>query len=263
MKLRLPFAATFYEAIIMKRHYLGIALFAIGFGPVIAAPSPQPHWSYTSPTGPDEWGDLHDTHALCNTGTQQSPINIKANTPGRLPALDIHYPRGPAVVKHNGHTLEVTPESKGYMTLPSGNYDLVQMHFHAPAEMQIEGHKYPFSAHLVHRDAAGNLAVIALLFDVGAKNKVLAPLFSNMPRHEGDAVTLRTLDLKSLFPAKLDYFTFMGSLTTPPCTEGVLWQVFKVPGTISKQQLKDFKQLFPMNARPIQPSNDRAVKFGS
>ena len=246
----------------MKLHYLGIALFAIGVGPVTAAPSNHPHWSYTSPSGPDEWGDLHDTHALCNTGTQQSPINIKANTQGDLPSLDLQYPAGPAVVKHNGHTLEVTMKTAGYMTLPSGTYDFVQMHFHAPAEMQIEGHKYPFSAHLVHRDAAGNLAVIALLFNVGEKNQTLAPLFSNMPRHEGDSVALNNLDLKSLFPAKQDYFTFMGSLTTPPCTEGVRWQVLKVPGTISKKQLNDFKQLFPMNARPIQPTNDRPVKFG-
>ena len=246
----------------MKLHYLGIALFAIGLGPVSAATAPHTHWSYTSPTGPDEWGDLHKDHALCNSGTQQSPINIKANTPGVLPALDIHYPAGPVVVKHHGHSLEVTTENKGYVALTSGNYNFVQLHFHAPAEEQIEGRQYPFSAHLVHRDASGNLAVITLLFDVGAKNKALAPLFASMPRHEGDSVILSKLDLASLFPAKRDYYAYMGSLTTPPCTEGVRWQVLKVSGTVSAKQLKAFKQLFPMNARPIQPTNGRMVKFG-
>lgn len=258
---RLSLPATVHEDTFMKLHYLGIALFAIGLGPVTAAPTSHTHWNYLSPTGPDEWGDLHDEHALCSTGTQQSPINIKANTSAALPALAIHYPAGPAVVKHNGHSLEVTTESKGDVTLASGTHDFVQMHFHTPAEMQIDGRKYPFSAHLVHRDAVGNLAVIALLFDVGAKNKALDSLFSSLPRREGDSVTLNNLDLQSLFPEKLDYFTFMGSLTTPPCTEGVRWQVLKVPGTVSQQQLNAFKQLFPMNARPIQPTNDRMVKF--
>lgn len=246
----------------MNIHYLGIALLAIGLGPVTATPTNHQQWGYTSPTGPDEWGNLDHNNTLCSTGTQQSPIDIKANTPGVLPVLDIHYPAGPVEVKNQGHTLEVTTENKGYVTLASGIYNLVQMHFHAPAEERIEGREYPFSAHLVHRDAAGNLAVITLLFDLGKKNKSLAPVLANMPRHEGESVILSNLDLASLFPAKRDYYAYMGSLTTPPCTEGVRWQVVKAAGTVSAKQLMAFKQMFHMNARPIQPANDRTVKFG-
>lgn len=193
----------------------------------------------------------------------QSPINIETTHTALLPVLNIHFKPGPAIIKNNGHTLEVQSDIEGYITLKAGSnaddYTFEQMHLHTPSEMQINGHSYPLASHMVYRNKAGKQLVVATFFEMGAESKALAPLLTALPRHKGDSLTLGKFDATDLFPAQRDYYTYEGSLTTPPCTEGIQWIVLKKPLTVSEEQLTAFQLLFPMNARPVQSINKRTV----
>lgn len=219
-------------------------------------------WSYTGSTGPEHWGELSPAYGMCSSGLEQSPINIQAAAQADLPALDIHYLSGPATVRHKGHTLEVLPETEGRLILGADSYDLAQVHFHTPSEEQIEGQRFPLVAHLVHRNQKNELAVIAILFKEGAENPALTPVLSAIPARKGEVLTLGRLNIADLLPAQRNYYAYMGSLTVPPCTEGVRWQVLKTPVELSKAQLQTFQLLFPANARPVQPTNTRTVQVG-
>lgn len=194
----------------------------------------------------------------------QSPINIEATHIAPLPALDIHLTPGPATVKNNGYTLEVKSDIEGYITLKAGtdtdDYTFEKMHLHTPSEMQINGHSYPLAGHMVYRNKAGKQLVVATFFKIGNESKALAPLLAALPRHKGDSLTLGKFNATDLFPAQRDYYTYEGSLTTPPCTEDIQWMVLKTPLTLSEEQLTAFQLLFPMNARPVQPVNKRTVR---
>lgn len=133
---------------------------------------------------------------------------------------------------------------------------------HTPSEEHIQGKSYPLVAHLVHRNEAGNLAVVAVLFKEGKSNPVLSKVFDAMPAKADEKVDIAGgFDAASLLPAKQTYYSFAGSLTTPPCSESVRWQVLKEPVSVSKAQLAQFKKLYPMNARPTQPLNGRTVEI--
>lgn len=230
----------------------------------LAAAEPAP-WSYVGSTGADKWGELDPDYALCRSGKNQSPLNINSEMTrtSQLPALDIHFTAGPATVRNYGYTLEVQSETEGYISLKSDSaaddYTFVQLHFHTPSEEQINGKAYPLVAHMVHRNTAGKLAVVATFFEEGAESEALAPLLAIMPRHKNEVLTLGNFNVADLFPKQRDYYTYEGSLTTPPCTEGVRWLVLKTPLTLSKEQLTTYQLLFAMNARPVQPLNNRHV----
>jgi carbonic anhydrase len=157
--------------------------------------------------------------------------------------------------------VEINLASAGGIAVPSGEYKLVRFHFHAPNEEKINGKNYPLVAHLVHKSADGKLAVVAVLFNIGAENEALKNVFDNMPAKTGETKSLEgPIDIASLLPADRGYYTYMGSLTIPPCSEGVHWYVMKNPVTLSSQQLAAFKKLYAMNARPVQPLNGRKVE---
>lgn len=220
-------------------------------------------WSYVGSTQADKWGDLDPDYVLCRSGSMQSPINIEATHIAPLPALDIHLTPGPATVKNNGYTLEVQSDTGGHITLitsfNSDDYTFEKMHLHTPSEMQIHGHTYPLAGHMVYRNKAGKQLVVAAFFEIGTESRALAPLLAALPRHKGDSLTLGKFDASDLFPAQRDYYTYEGSLTTPPCTEDIQWMVLKTPLTVSEDQMTTFQLLFPMNARPVQPVNKRTV----
>ncbi|MEN7528563.1 carbonic anhydrase family protein [Cupriavidus sp. DL-D2] len=217
-------------------------------------------WSYTGDQGAEHWGDLSPSFKACKDGKAQSPIDIQNARPGKLPPLAFHYPASAATVINNGHTIQVGPHAGGNAKLPSGVYQLLNFHFHTPSEMTVDGRAYPLSAHLVHRDAAGRLAVVGVLFEEGAENKALESIFQVMPEKGAAPVPLNeTFSPADLLPEDLSYVAFDGSLTTPPCSEGVHWHVLKTPVQVSAAQIQAFRKLYPMNARPVQPMHDRVL----
>jgi len=219
------------------------------------------HWAYSGAGGPEHWTKLDPAFAACNLGKYESPIDINKATLANLPALVFNYAATPASVVDNGHTVMVTYAPGSTLTVGGKQYQLQQFHFHHPSEEAIHGKHADMVVHLVHADAEGHLAVVAVLLKRGAANPVLAQIKSKVAAEKEHPVALaeHSLDAKDLLPASLGYYTFPGSLTTPPCTEGVTWYVLKAPVEIAAEQLAWFAKLYPSNARPLQPLHDRAV----
>lgn len=163
---------------------------------------------------------------------------------------------------NNGHTIQVDVAGDNSITVRGTNYRLLQFHFHHPSEERVNYRSFSMVAHLVHRNAEGQLAVVAVLLDPGEANPLINKVWTYMPLDTNDRVRMPAglLNLNELLPRDQRYYQFIGSLTTPPCTEGVLWMVLKQPVALSREQLRLFAQLFPNNARPVQPVNGRAVR---
>lgn len=222
------------------------------------------HWAYEGETGPQAWGQLKPDFNLCAIGKRQSPINIEDGATLQGPAEPVQFAYTPSngTVVNNGHTIQVDVQGENSITVRGSNYRLLQFHFHTPSEEQINFKRFPMVAHLVHKNAEGQLAVVAILLQEGEANPMVDKVWTYMPLDTNDRVRMpqALLDVNGLLPKDQRYYQFMGSLTTPPCSEGVLWMVMKQPVTISKSQYKLFTQLYPNNARPVQPVNGRAVR---
>lgn len=222
------------------------------------------HWSYTGEHGPQAWGQLKPDFNICALGKRQSPINIEEADTLQGPAepLQFNYQPSSGSVVNNGHTIQVDLYGDNALTVRGSSYKLVQFHFHHPAEEQVNYRGFAMVAHLVHKNAEGQLAVVSVLLEPGVANALINKVWTYMPLDTGDRVRLPAglIDMNELLPKDQRYYQFMGSLTTPPCTEGVLWLVLKQPTPVSQEQLKLFSQLFPNNARPVQPVNGRAVR---
>ncbi|HVU29607.1 MAG TPA: carbonic anhydrase family protein [Sphingomicrobium sp.] len=215
------------------------------------------HWSYAGPDGPSHWG------GACKSGKSQSPIGIETATVDvkKLPPLVIDYRPGTLHVIDNGHTVQVNVDKGSSMTVGGHRFELVQFHFHKPSEETIDGRHFAMVAHLVHRDLKGDLAVIAVPLRAGAANPVIETVWRYLPHEKGRERSLHGVSISpgQLLPANRAYFTYMGSLTTPPCTEGVRWFVLKAPTSVSLNQITTFSKLYRANARPVQPLNRREV----
>lgn len=228
----------------------------------LAALAEPPHWTYEGEHGPAHWAELDKQFTECKLGHAQSPIDIRAAKPkADAPDLAFHYQATPLALINNGHTVQVNQTGAGSLTIGDHTYTLTQFHFHTPSEERIKGHAYDLVAHLVHKDDAGKLAVVAVLFKTGRENAALKAVFDNMPvgagpEHQVAGVQFNPADL---LPANLGYYHFMGSLTTPPCSEGVAWYVLKTPVEASRAQLGLLHKLYTRNARPVQPLNGREV----
>lgn len=236
------------------------ALLALSIMPLAAFAS---HWSYEGNESPEHWSQLSDEFKTCQKGMNQSPIDIDKTLNAHLQPLDIHYGKGPDVVLNNGHTIQATvdPKATDSITLDGQSYLLQQFHFHAPSENTIHGKHAAMEMHLVHKNAAGEIAVVAVMFDVGAANAELDKLWSVMPQQaENSAPVKSSLNINKLIPEDRTYWRFSGSLTTPPCSEGVTWLVFKHPLTLSAAQLAKFTHtMHHDNNRPVQPAHGRVV----
>jgi carbonic anhydrase len=226
-----------------------------------AQESHPPHWTYSGAEGPEHWGKLDPAYSLCSTGRMQSPINVKNAKPADLPVLKIDYRAVPLNIIDNGHTVQINYAPGSTFTVGDRTYTLKQFHFHHPAEEQINGKSFPLVAHLVHADADGHLAVIAVLFEHGASNPLIDTLWKNIPAEKEKAQDVPSVSVQAqdLLPSERGYFTFSGSLTTPPCSEGVAWYVLKSHTTISPEQVAAFAKIYSGNARPIQPTNGREI----
>jgi carbonic anhydrase len=222
------------------------------------------HWSYEGEGGPQAWGQLKPDFRTCGTGKRQSPIHIEDSITLQGPAepIQFNYQPSSGTVINNGHTIQVDVYGDNFITVRGSTYKLIQFHFHYPSEERINYKSYAMVAHLVHRNPEGQLAVVAVLLDPGVANSLVNQVWTYMPLDAGDKVRMPDglLDLKELLPQDQRYYQFLGSLTTPPCSEGVLWMVLKQPVTLSREQIKLFGQLFPNNARPLQPVNGRPIR---
>jgi carbonic anhydrase len=219
------------------------------------------HWSYEGENGPANWGKINPAWAKCGTGNRQSPIDIRDGMKVELEQITFDYHPSSFNVTDNGHTVQVMVGSGNFITVNNRMYELIQFHFHRPSEERINGKGYEMVVHLVHKDGEGRIAMLALLLERGKPQPVIQTVWNNLPLEKLETLAPSTvLDPLDLIPARRDYFTFMGSMTTPPCQEGVLWLVMKEPVQASPAQMALFSRLYPLNARPIQPSSGRIVK---
>ena len=246
----------------MKFKYSLIAV-ALGLG-MAGAQAAEGHtqWGYTGHGAPENWGKLSPEFAACASGKSQSPINIVDAIKGELPANKVNYRPSKVVVENNGHTIQANySDSNNTLRIGDKVYTLKQFHFHVPSENMIKGKSFPLEAHFVHADAKGNLAVLGVLYEDGKANSRLAPIWQAMPQKGGQKTALKQqFDAATLLPASLDYYRFSGSLTTPPCSEGVNWLVLKTYDHIGKEQVEQFRRVMGgHNNRPVQPVNARVV----
>ena len=232
-----------------------------GHGAAIGAQPGPAHWDYVGGAGPESWGQMKPEFSKCSSGTRQSPIDIRDGIKVNLEPVQFDYKPSAFRVLDNGHTVQVNVGPGNSIDVAGRRFDLVQFHFHRPSEERINGKQFDMVAHLVHKDIDGRLAVVAVLLDRGSAHPLMQSVWNNLPLEKGDEVAARTtLDMNALLPTERSYFTYMGSLTTPPCSEGVLWMVMKTPMPISNDQIGIFARLYPMNARPIQSVSGRLIK---
>ena len=221
-------------------------------------------WSYEGEGGPGHWAQLKPEYSTCANGERQSPIAIDdADTlKGPAEAIAFNYTPSSGTVVNNGHTIEVQLSGDNSLTVRGQTYRLQQFHFHHPAEERINSRVYPMVAHFVHRSDTGQLAVLAVLLEEGPANPLIQKVWTHMPLDVKDHVPLPAdlIHVGEILPRDQRYYQYMGSLTTPPCTEGVLWLILKQPASISAEQLRLFGQLYPHNARPVQSLHGRPVR---
>ena len=228
-----------------------------------ASDATGPHWSYSGENGPEHWGSEDPAFAMCGTGKHQSPVDIGKTSVKDLPELKFDYKDSALKVTDTGHSFQVNAAGgSGGFTVGEDHYDFVQVHFHEPSEERVHGKQYAMVAHIVHKNAKGELAVVAVLVRKGKENEFLKPIFDNFPgkgSHETD-VAGKSVNMGNLLPAHHGYYTFAGSLTTPPCSESVRWFVLKSPVEASAAQLQQFGARYAHNSRPTQPLNDRSIE---
>jgi carbonic anhydrase len=226
------------------------------------------HWGYEGVEGPGHWAMLEPSYMTCEAGRQQSPINIEMPRHGEnQEELTFHYQPTPLRVRNNGHTIQVNYQEGSYLRLNGQSYKLRQFHFHDPSEHHIDGKTYPMEMHLVHQDDRGHILVVGILMALGKENHVFSRAGDwleqqtghRLPPKVGEISVDVPFNLMDLLPSNTHHFSYHGSLTTPPCSEGVQWIVLKTPIEISKVQAERFTTTIGPNARPIQPLGGREI----
>jgi carbonic anhydrase len=218
------------------------------------------HWSYSGAGAPEHWASLEPAFAACAAGKNQSPIDLAHAAPSDVPNISFHYQLSKINIVNNGHTIQVDYDPGSYIDIDGVHYDLVQFHFHAPSEHLIAGRRYEAELHLVHKSAGGDLAVVGVMLERGAENAALAPVWNALPAQEGPVQHLDAqVNALEMLPTIRTTYRYDGSLTTPPCTEGVKWNVMTAPAQISAAQLAAFTRIIVGNDRPIQPLGARTL----
>ncbi|WP_194208064.1 carbonic anhydrase [Superficieibacter sp. 1612_C1] len=244
----------------MKRSLYPAAILLVNLLPGLAMAS---HWGYEGEGSPEHWSEVSAENQLCQQGMNQSPIDINTTYKAHINPLKNSYIDGPVSIINNGHTVQANfaDGAKDSIKIDGVVYTLQQLHFHAPAENTIHGKHYPMEMHLVHKNAEGEVAVVAVMFTTGKANSELAKLWKAMPAQADQPQPLeKGIDINGLLPKDKTHYRFSGSLTTPPCSEGVSWLVLKTPVTLSEQQLKQFTDtMHHHNNRPTQPLHGRVV----
>jgi carbonic anhydrase len=247
-----------------------VAAFSVSvLGALIASPmktvanEDAPHWAYGGAENPTHWGELSEDFAQCEQGRAQSPINIEQSQNSSPANLEFSYQPTPLAIVNNGHSIQVNYQPGSTVTIDGETYELKQFHFHTPSEHELSGDAAPMELHLVHQNEAGQLAVIGVMMNVDqTDNPTIATIWQNMPQDEGqNAVEGQMVNAANLLPGNKSYYSYTGSLTTPPCSEGVSWTILTEPISVSEDQVETFASLYQVNARPVQPVNSRAVEL--
>ncbi len=221
-------------------------------------------WSYSGDRGPDRWGHLSAQYKLCSEGRRQSPIEIRNTRARRLPALALHYKSSPLQVEHANSLVRIGYQAGSYMRVGSRRFELKEFHFHSPGEHLVDGRPGELEIHLVHRDKNGRYGIIAIPVVAGRRfNVMLQRLREYLPINPGERRYYRRVGIKPVFlmPTDRSYYTYEGSLTTPPCSEQVTWFIMRNPLEVSIRQIADFQELLGATARPVQALNERPIWF--
>lgn len=225
-----------------------------------ASETSHPHWSYEGESGPEHWGAISGDYAACSQGKTQSPIDISTTKDEPLADISFAYKPSKTNIINNGHTIQVNYDEGSSITLNGAQYNLAQFHFHDPSEHTVGGKPFAMEIHLVHKNAKGELAVVGVLIKEGMENAALAETWKSLPKKADEKMTLKAgINAEDILPKDRAYYRYSGSLTTPPCSEGVNWLVLKTPVEMSKAQIEAFKEIIHANARPVQPLGDRTI----
>jgi len=239
-----------------------LCLVFISMGPARAADS-QVHWEYEGEEGPEHWGELSADFSACSDGRNQSPVDLVASFHVDLPELVFNYNGTPLRETNTGHTIQLTVRPGMLLEIPEHNrkVELQQVHFHSPSEHTIDGRHYPMEIHAVHAGSKGFLTVVGIMVEDGEENPMLNRIWSFMPEQAGETTEAPVSVLEAgVLPPTREYFSYNGSLTTPPCTEGVEWIVLRHPLTASNEQIERFKERVGSKTnRPVQPHNARVI----
>jgi carbonic anhydrase len=217
-----------------------------------AAATPAAHWAYEGEAGPARWSELAGDYRACGAGHEQSPVDLGGGLRAEVGDVGIEWQPFPLAVINNGHTIQASVAPGSRIVLGGKAYALVQFHFHHPSEHTQDGRSFPMEVHFVHRAQDGGLAVLGVLMAEGAAHPTVATLWDAMPAEEGERHAATLIDARTLLPGKPAFYRYAGSLTTPPCSETVLWTVYAEPIEVSRAQIEAFARLFPNNARPVQ-----------
>jgi carbonic anhydrase len=243
--------------------FLGVAILA----PTGPRAQWKTQWSYEGLGGPEHWGDLDPDYAACKLGREQSPIDIRDAQKAELPALRFEYKSEPLkYLLNNGHTIRVNyhdaPGTGNFLIVGARHYQLTQFHFHHPSEEYIHGKPYDMVAHFMHEASDGSVAGVAVLLTAGGANATVEKLWRYMPKTKGGEQEIPGVEINpaGLLPHDSSYYKYTGSVTAPPCGEGVTWFVLKTPVEVSVDEINTFAALYPHDVRPVQPLNGRVVQ---
>lgn len=245
--------------------FLSLSLLAATGGLLMVVFAEEIPWSYEGDTGPEHWGKLPGC-ALCAQGSAQSPIDIRDAIAAPLVDIEFHYGETANNIYNNGHTIQVNTDAGSHIVYNGITYDLLQFHFHAPSEHTIAGEAAPLEIHFVHKDRnSHNLAVVGILLEAGdSANAAYAAIFANMPSDIGEPEARGDrLHLEALLPATRSYYTYQGSLTTPPCSEVVRWLLLDAPVALSAAQIAAYTDIYSNTARPVQPLGKRDLLYSA
>jgi len=252
-----------------------LAIGAAVLNPAVSRAQWRTHWTYEGATGADHWGALDPQYAACSSGREQSPIDIQGAQKAHLPTLRFDSKIGPLkYLVNNGYTIRVNyhdaPGTGSFLFVAEKRYQLMQFHFHRPSEEYIHGKPYDMVAHLMYKAGDGQVVGVAVLLQAGKANTTIQQLWDHMPKteskvlsefsHQEEEIPGVEVNPTGLLPHDVGYYTYMGSVTAPPCTAGVTWYVLKTPVDISAKQIQAFAKLYPHDVRPLQPLNGRVVK---
>lgn len=218
------------------------------------------HWDYEGQAGPEHWGELTPEFRTCQLGLEQTPIDLTGSVKGSLTSVDLRYQPTKFRVKNNGHTIQADADDGSFVTIDNQRFSLKQFHFHHRSEHLVEGKSLDMELHFVNVSAEKSIAVVGVFIKAGAPNAALQKVLDLMPTSaEGEARDLAQFDPTELIPRARSFYRYMGSLTTPPCSEGLTWTIFREPIDASVDQIRAFAALFPNNARPVQRRNRRFI----
>jgi len=221
------------------------------------------HWEYGGANNPTRWGEIKSEYSTCSIGENQSPIDLPlSNLNEKSSRIKFNYQETPLVVLNNGHTIQIDYTPGSYVTIAGEKYELQQFHFHTPSEHTIDGKATALELHFVHKNEAGKLAVVAVLIEEGSENSAIQSIFENIPNQgEKKAVENMTINANLLLPESTAHYHYSGSLTTPPCSEDVNWNIMVDSIEASAAEIEQFMEFYQFNARPVQTLNNRILEI--